>query len=157
VSIDIREAGTDDVETLFAIQRETSLAAFAEIFPPDRYPFPDDAVRARWSEAVADPGRRVRLAELDGRAAGMVAFRPGNLDALYVRPEAWRQGIGSRLHDEAIAGLRTTSSEVRLWVLEHNPVARRFYERHGWRLDGRERVVPFPPHPLDVGYTLALR
>jgi hypothetical protein len=42
-------------------------------------------------------------------------------------------------------------------VLEQNARARRFYERRGWVLDGTERVVPFPPHPLDVGYTLSLR
>lgn len=53
MNVEIREAGPDDVETLFTIQRVTSLAAFAEFFPPDRYPFPDDAVRARWSDAVA--------------------------------------------------------------------------------------------------------
>jgi len=157
VSVEIRTAGADDVEKLLAIQRVTSLAAFAEIFPPDRYPFPDDAVRARWSDAVADPGRRVLLAERAGRAAGMVAFRPGNLDALYVVPDEWRRGLGSRLHDEAVAALRATSGEVHLWVLEQNEVARRFYEHRGWRLDGRERLVPFPPHPLDVGYTLPLR
>jgi hypothetical protein len=35
--------------------------------------------------------------------------------------------------------------------------ARRFYEKHGWRLNGSEQVVPFPPHPLDVGYSIDLR
>jgi hypothetical protein len=34
--------------------------------------------------------------------------------------------------------------------------ARRFYERRGWHADGSERGVPFPPHPLDVGYTKEL-
>jgi RimJ/RimL family protein N-acetyltransferase len=41
-------------------------------------------------------------------------------------------------------------------VLEHNARARRFYERLGWRESGRTRVVPFPPNPLDVGYTIDL-
>jgi len=39
-------------------------------------------------------------------------------------------------------------------VLEENARARRFYERRGWQENGRTRVVPFPPNPLDVGYTL---
>jgi len=39
-------------------------------------------------------------------------------------------------------------------VLRDNTRARRFYERRGWRESGRTRVVPFPPNPLDVGYTL---
>jgi hypothetical protein len=41
-------------------------------------------------------------------------------------------------------------------VLEDNARARRFYERRGWRPDGTDRIVPFPPHPLDVGYTKEL-
>jgi diamine N-acetyltransferase len=41
-------------------------------------------------------------------------------------------------------------------VLEENQRARRFYERRGWRLDGRRTRTPFPPHPPMVGYTLTL-
>ena len=43
-------------------------------------------------------------------------------------------------------------AELKLWVLEENRRARRFYEKCGWRLSGDSRVVEFPPHPLDVGY-----
>jgi GNAT superfamily N-acetyltransferase len=86
----------------------------------------------------------------------MVAFSPGQLNALYVLPDEWGSGVGSRLHDAAVAKLGELGPEARLWVLEANTRARAFYERRGWRLDGRERVVPFPPHPLDVGYTLSL-
>ena len=157
MKVELRPAGADDVETLLAIQRAGSLAAFAEIFPPDRYPFPDEAVRERWREAVSDAERRVVVAERDGRPVGMVAFRLGTLDALYVIPDDWRRGIGSVLHDAALDELRTQSDEARLWVLEGNDVARRFYERRGWHLDGRQRIVPYPPHPLDVGYTRLLR
>ena len=42
----------------------------------------------------------------------------------------------------------------RLSVLEENQHARRFYERRGWRLDGRRTRTP--PHPPMVGYTLRL-
>ena len=157
MSIEVRPAGAGDVETLSAIQRQGSLAAVAHIFPPDRYPFPEEAVRERWREAVADADRRVLVAERDREPVGMVAFRSGSLDALYVVPAEWRGGIGSRLHDAAVDELRVLSSEARLWVLERNELARGFYERRGWKLDGREQVVPFPPHPLDVGYSLALR
>ena len=154
----LREAVADDAETLFRIQRASSLAALAHIFPPAQHPFPDDDVRARWRDAVAGArGRRVLVAELDGLVVGTIAFSRGSLEALYVLPDAWGGGVGSALHDAAVDALRPLSTEARLWVLEANATARRFYERRGWRLDGRERVVPFPPHPLDVGYTLSLR
>jgi RimJ/RimL family protein N-acetyltransferase len=42
---------------------------------------------------------------------------------------------------------------VKLWVLEENRRARRFYEKHGWRRNGEARVVEYPPNPLDVGYS----
>jgi hypothetical protein len=36
---------------------------------------------------------------------------------------------------------------------DENGRARRFYERRGWRANGTERIVPFGPNPVDVGYT----
>ena len=44
-------------------------------------------------------------------------------------------------------------AELRLWTLTENHRARRFYEKRGWRLNGETRVVPFPPNPVDVGYS----
>jgi hypothetical protein len=41
-------------------------------------------------------------------------------------------------------------------VLEGNERARRFYKVLGWRENGDTRVVPFPPNPIDVGYTIEL-
>jgi hypothetical protein len=38
-------------------------------------------------------------------------------------------------------------------VLEENRRARRFYEKRGWRMNGETRVVEYPPHPIDVGYS----
>lgn len=157
MSIEIRQAGPDDAETFFAIQRATSLAAFAHIFPPDRYPFPDEDVRERWRDFLGGPEGTALLAEGERGPVGMVAFSPGRLNALYVLPDEWGSGVGSRLHDAAVEKLGELGAEARLWVLEANTRARRFYERRGWRLDGRERVVPFPPHPLDVGYSIPLR
>jgi hypothetical protein len=41
---------------------------------------------------------------------------------------------------------------AKLWTLEENWEARRFYERRGWTLNRETRVVPFPPNPIDVQY-----
>ena len=72
-------------------------------------------------------------------------------------PDFWGAGVARALHDRAVARLRELGHErARLWVLEQNQGARRFYERRGWRPDGSTRVVPYPPNPLDVGYTLEL-
>ena len=47
----IRAATRTDVETLLAIQRTASLAAFAHVFPPAEFPYPDDDVRGSGSAA----------------------------------------------------------------------------------------------------------
>ena len=153
----VRPATPADVEAVFDVQRRASLAALDHIYPPERYPFPDDAVRDRWREALADPTASVIVAENGSGIVGVAAAREGWLDGLYLVPEAWGSGVADRLHDEALRTLAADgSTSARLWVLEDNARARRFYERRGWRRDGSDRVVPFPPHPLDIGYTREL-
>ena len=153
----LRPAGPEDAEAAFRVQRAASIAALSHIYPPARYPYPDDAIRARWREAVADERAYVVVAERRGAVIGVAGAEGGWLHGLYVVPDAWGSGIAERLHDDALAALaRAGAATARLWVLEDNERARRFYERRGWRRDGSERVVPYPPHPLDIGYTKQL-
>ena len=83
---------------------------------------------------------------------GLAAIDACWLHGLYVVPEAWGTGVAVALHDAALAAL-PDCAEVKLWVLEENRRARRFYEKHGWRRNGETRVVEYPPNPLDVGYS----
>jgi putative acetyltransferase len=149
VSIIVRSSGREEAETHFALQRAASLAGYAHVFPPKLYPYPDDDVRRRWREFTGT----VLVAERDGRAAGIAAVQACWLHGLYVAPEAWGTGVAPALHDAALETM-PDCPEFRLWTLEANDRARRFYERRGWRLNGETRVVPFPPYPLDVGYLL---
>lgn len=155
--IALRPASADDLGTLIEIQRAASLKAFAQVFPPDRHPFPTEVVRARWVGALAEDGVHVLLAEKAGDGVGFAAVRAEWLDGLYVLPELWGSGVGARLHDAAVEILRGLGGvRSHLWVLEANSRARTFYERRGWALNGQTRVVPFAPRPLDVGYSLEL-
>jgi GNAT superfamily N-acetyltransferase len=153
----IRRARPDEAETLLRIQREAAVAAFAHIFPPDRYPFPDDGVRADWESALADPAIEIYVLEIDGEPGASVAVGYGFLRNLYVLPAHQGSGVGSTMHDHALDRLRALGfSEAKLWTLEGNHGARRFYEQRGWSLNGETREVPFPPNPLDVGYSRVL-
>jgi len=153
----IREARPDEAGALAEIQRDASVSAFGHIFPPERYPYPLDEVRARWSSAVADPEITVLVAEVDGERAGVAGCRAEWLDGLYVHHQYWGHGVGRALHDEVLDRLRAGGSlRCHLWVLEANDRARQFYERLGWRENGDTRVVPFSPNPIDVGYTIEL-
>ena len=149
MSLSIRRSGPDEAETHLALQRAASLAGVPHVFPPELYPFPDDAIRARWLGFTGS----VLVAVRDGHPVGLAAFEACWLHGLYVVPEEWGGGVAGRLHDAAVAAM-PDCPELRLWTLEANHRARRFYERRGWRLNGETRVVPYPPQPLDVGYHL---
>jgi ribosomal protein S18 acetylase RimI-like enzyme len=84
-----------------------------------------------------------------GPARDADAVSLGELWALYVAPEAWGSGVGASLLaavDEALAA--RGFPEVVLWVLEANRRARRFYEKHGFELDGGRT------EPIEAGWIL---
>jgi GNAT superfamily N-acetyltransferase len=146
-------AGVEDAELCFQIARAASLAGFRHAFPPDLYEFPDAAIRADWISALTDPHAETYIAFQNDDAVGVVSLGHGLLATLYVMPESWSRGVGSALHDLALDRLREANvQEARLWTLTENHRARAFYEKRGWSLTGRTRVVPYPPHPIDVEY-----
>lgn len=151
----IRRGDVRDLELVFTIQREASLSGFAAVFPPDRFPYPDEAVREELRQQLEDT-ENVALVDDDGRGFALVGH--DWLQKLYVRERAWGTGLAQELHAAALETLRRQGvRSASLWCLAENRRARHFYEKHGWRLNGTERIVPFPPHPLDVGYSIDLR
>jgi ribosomal protein S18 acetylase RimI-like enzyme len=155
LSSDVRvvRATVEDAELCFGIARAAAVAGFQHIFPPDLHEFPDEAIRADWISALTDPDGETYVALEDDEAVGVVSVGHGVLQTLYVMPEFWSRGIGSTLHDLALDRLREGNvQEARLWTLTENHRARAFYEKRGWSLTGRTRVVPFPPHPIEVEY-----
>jgi putative acetyltransferase len=91
-------------------------------------------------------GWSVTVAEIGDELVGFLTLKPEEyrLDQLFVAPEHKGSGIGARLFalaEEAMPGgfaLRTASTNVQ---------ARRFYEKHGMRLD---RLEPHPVHGYEV-------
>jgi GNAT superfamily N-acetyltransferase len=155
----LRAVRPAEADVLFGLHREATLHAYGHIFPPDRYPFPDEAMRDHWQAVVAGHGdqAQVIVAEVEGEAVGAVVAPPGRLESLFVVPRHWGAGAGSALHDAALAVTRAAGlASCRLGVLEENHRARRFYEHRGWRADGRRRPARFPPHPVVLGYTIRL-
>ena len=157
MGLEIRAARPGDAEALLTIQRRASVDAFAHVFDPERHPYPNGEVLALWTETLADPDGEVYVAEVEGEAAGVVSIGNEFLSQLYVLPLLQGNGVGSRLHDHALERLRERGvSRAKLWTLEENGEARRFYERRGWKLTDVTRVVPYPPNPIDVQYAKEL-
>ena len=79
--------------------------------------------------------RLFRACEVWGAAdgaelAGIIAFREGWIDQLYVLPTTQRRGIGTELLDVA----KSKFARLQLWTFQRNAQARRFYEARGFVL-----------------------
>ena len=153
----VRAATVDDLDALVQLQREASLLAFAHVFPPERYPYPSDAIRGRWRGWLESAPSDVLVAVERSAIVGVVKVEGTTLRSLFVTPNLWGRGIGRRLHDLAVSRIESTgSSTATLQVLAENDRARRLYERAGWYPTGRTEPSPFPPNPVLMEYQLAL-
>ncbi len=65
---------------------------------------------------------------INGNIIGIIAFRPGWIDQLYVVPNFQGRGAGTALLRVAQA----TSTSLLLWTFQKNALARRFYEANGF-------------------------
>lgn len=86
------------------------------------------------------PERDVDGAPLPERAGRDGRRRPrcAELYALYVTPARWSTGAGRDLMLRVLEETRAGGyPRIILWVLQENARARQFYERSGFRLDGR--------------------
>jgi GNAT superfamily N-acetyltransferase len=85
------------------------------------------------------------VVERDGAIVAFAGVNGGLLTHLYVEPGAQGQGIGEALLGHA---KRLRPGGLELWVFQKNTGARRFYERHGFRLvrltDGADNMEREP-------------
>ena len=72
---------------------------------------------------------RVWVAEADAEMVGLLALDGEELHHLYIHPDYWSQGIGSRL----LAIAKQQSAKLRLYTFQRNTRARRFYRYHGFK------------------------
>ena len=65
--------------------------------------------------------------------------------AIHSLPVSWGTGLGHAMLAEALKQIG--ERRVFLWAFRENTRARRFYEKHGFRWDGTERVSEFDGAP----------
>lgn len=171
--ITIRSATPEDAEEIARLHVDASLVAYRPIFGED-FRFGDISERVEtWRRMLAQdpslaltPPEKTYVACLeDGRIAGFCSIGPsrdedagddGEVQMLYIAPDQWRAGVGRQLFESGVSYLKARGfSRLVLWVLKDNERARRFYERAGWRADGREKPSFNKPVLSQVRYTLA--
>ena len=117
----IRRGQTDDAEAVARLLRAVQRACLPYLpdlhTPEEDLAFFRDRVFAECEVWIA------------GAIDGFIAFRPGWVDHLYVRPECHGQGIGRAL----LAVAMNSQAPLRLWVFQRNTAAIGFYRSRGFR------------------------
>lgn len=143
----IRPARRDDVPAIQRVARRTWHAAYDEILDPEVV---DTTVDEWYADAVvADTVSDDAITYLVATDDGVIGYAFGSpagddvasLSAIYVHPDRWGDGVGSRLFDAVTDRLRDRGfKRLEIRVLADNDRARAFYERHGATLVDRQQI-----------------
>lgn len=161
----VRDARPVDAATVRAIARESWHAAYDDIIGADTVDdrvddwyaadrlaetIDETATRDDASFLVAEPERDAVDAQESAPEPALAGFAHAGPDPdvdgaakllrIYVRPDAWGDGLGARLLDDLEADIRDHYDRLRLAVLADNDVGVSFYESTGFeRVETRER------------------
>lgn len=142
----VRSAVLDDAEAIAVVHHTAWVQTYSDLLPAEHWESDTVERRAqRWRERLSEEAAgHPSVAVVDGRVVGFAKagatrvkdgippVRSDELWSLYVLSESYGTGIGALLLDAVLPPARPAE----LWVSDANPRARRFYEKHGFTLDG---------------------
>ena len=101
-----------------------------------------ESIAYRWLDniLVAKDGERVIGFVGYGKYRSDELENTGEIYAIYVLAEYYGKSVGFQLMQEALSRLKEYD-RIAVWVLKDNERAIRFYERYGYRFDGREETL----------------
>jgi GNAT superfamily N-acetyltransferase len=151
----VRPAVVDDADAIARVQVRSWQAAYRGFMPDEVLDSLDVAAGARQQRerlgqlppgaacfvATDAGGQTVGFAQVGDYFAQVGDYEEGDgsgqVYAIYVAPEHWSTGAGRALMAAALDFLTAGGPRpVRLWALDGNERARRFYERCGFVADG---------------------
>lgn len=148
MSFTLRPARPDDAPALARLATDAFVAAFGHLYRAEDLAafLAEHRTPQAYRGALADPGTRIVIAEVDGAPAAYAmihwpsefaaesdASRPLALHQLYCAPGRTGGGIGAALMEWALDAARERGCDaVQLSVWSENYAAQRFYDRYGF-------------------------
>lgn len=142
IDVSIRPAEPRDVPDIERIGERAWNVVYADVLEQSTI----DAALSEWysvdalRESIEISDVEYFVGERDGEVVGYTAcgvneLGKGELAAIYVDPDAWRDGIGSDLLEHVEASGRDAGwTEIQIRVIAGNDIACNFYEQHGYEL-----------------------
>lgn len=147
----VRNAEFEDMKQLGHIMAVSFRTAFADFV--SQQTLDDCAQEDNCAALLKHVYQSGKVQFLIGESSGMLAWQNGEdaaeIIAIHSLPESWGTGLGHAMLVEALSQIG--ERPVFLWAFKENKRARRFYEKHGFRWDGSQRVSEFDG-ALEVRY-----
>lgn len=149
----IRLAKNQDAEAIGLVHIQSWQKAYEDYIPEDILNNLSLSERAKLWGNLIEQGVEVLVLEKNNKIVGFAsicAFRgdgfskSGEISAIYLSPQYWRNGYGSELCLAAIERLANAGyKDVLLWVLIDNTSARHFYENLGFEATEDTKLEEF--------------
>ena len=137
----IRKAEPKDLSRIAEILVFTKRMKYRAIFHNDEYSFNELQV-VKVADEFKDPELLDKVWVYDdGIVKGMLHLEGKEIAELYVDYFFWKEGIGSKLVEFA----KEMFNVKFVWTLEKNEDAIRFYEAHGFKLNGKRQLEDGTP------------
>ena len=137
----IRKAEPKDLSRIAEILVFVKRIKYRSIFHNDEYSFNELQV-VKVADEFNDPELLDKVWVYDdGIVKGMVHLEGKEIAELYVDYFFWKEGIGSRLVEFA----KEKFDAKFVWTIEKNEDAIRFYEEHGFKLNGKRQLEEGTP------------
>jgi ribosomal protein S18 acetylase RimI-like enzyme len=171
VVFSVRRANKEDIEALAHIHVQGWKAAYGGIVDQDYLDsMNEDYHLEKWKEWIeGDLSSTLMAFDNDNNPAGFVSYgrlrtpppgmspiRPlysGEIYAIYILSDYWRQGLGKLLLQEAAKGLAEMKHKsMCLWVLKKNSRAVGFYKKMGGERCGKKDIEIGPSTHLEIAF-----
>lgn len=147
----VRNARYEDMALASQIMIRSFRSAFADFVSPETMDACTDPNNCR--EMLEHLFREGSMHFLMGGDQGFLCWQKtddgAEITAIHTLPESRGTGLGHELLTQALD--RIGDQPVYLWAFQKNIRAGRFYEKHGFRRDGAERISEFD-EAMEVRY-----
>ena len=170
MSMTIREATPEDIPDIASIHVAGWQGAYGNIIDQSYIESKTlDSRVKQWEEIFTKDESDTVIAVIDGKATGFISYGPlrtappgtskirplysSEIYAIYLLPDYYRQGIGTKLLQTSAENLKTQKHQSTcLWVLKDNKNACGFYEAMGGQRIGKIMAEFGPTKALEVCY-----
>ena len=154
----IREVSETDLEDIRELNMQSWLEAYQEIIPEEKIKEEVDYTKERLKRKKNDERLIFLVAEVDEKVVGTINFCWGEenthefinlgeneaqLRAVYLHPNYWKQGIGTKLFQNGLKLLPDRIGTLKVESLKENVVGRSFYDSKGFTVINEREIELF--------------